>query len=448
MDEKHLRPNSEEQPEARHFLGESESDTHTEMDDLEQEFHREREKKVENFVLELNDDDLAPDPQTAAPSEPPESSELSSFSESGRRAKRRRAPGRRKKHGCMYRVLYWCAVLAVAVGIGQFMVSGIYDLLGASRSADEVEVKIEPDMTEDQMVQALKKAGLIKQPFFFKLYAKVTHAKFRPGTYVLAGNADYELINNSLLGTEARVDTVNVTFPEGQTIQDFAQKLEEADVCKADEFLKAVNESDFTAYSFIRAIPNIQERAWKLEGYLYPDTYTFYLYSEPETVIYKFLNNLNDTRWTAEMADRAKELNMTMDQVLTLASMIQREANNTEDMQKISSVFHNRLNNWGADALLQSDPTYQYEAKQSAQYAGSYDTYKRGGLPVGPICNPGRDAIVAALYPANTGYYYFVADVNGKTYYAYTLSEHERNIAYAKTVERASSSETSSTAGD
>ena len=144
---------------------------------------------------------------------------------------------------------------------------------------------------------------------------------------------------------------------------------------------------------------------------------------------------MNSSKLTKERYDDAEKLGMTIDQVLTLASIIQKESGDPDDMYKISSVFHNRLKNWGENGKLQSDVTTFYAQTLPEQYRSAYDTYICSGLPVGAVCNPGLEAIKAALHPAKTNYYYFVADVNGKTYFARTLAEHERNIAIAAAVQ-------------
>ncbi len=393
----------------------------------EEEFRAEREKRVEGFVLNISEDELADDP--VEPVQKPEPAPVPAA------PKREERPlVRRKKNGWMYGTIYLCVILAIGVILGNFVASGIRDLLGASRDEAEVTITISPEMTDGDIIRHLEEVGAICEPFFFTLYAKVTGATYKPGTYVIKGNADYELINNSLRGTANRIDTVKVTFIEGWTLKQFAAALEEHQVCDADEFIEAVNQEDFTNYKFIKAIPDPEDRGYVLEGYLFPDTYEFYKYSTPKTVIRKILNNVNSYVITREVYDKAEALGMTVDEVLTLASIIQKEVNNKTDMGLVSSAFHNRLKNWGANAKLQSDVTYFYEQSLGEGYEGLYDTYVCTGLPVGPICNPGRMAIQAALNPTKSSYYYFVSDVNGKTYYAKTLAEHNKNIAYAETV--------------
>ena len=177
------------------------------------------------------------------------------------------------------------------------------------------------------------------------------------------------------------------------------------------------------------------KKFYQMEGYLFPDTYTFYQEMDVELVCQKILENFND-KITKDMYDRMDALNVTLDQTITLASMIQAEAGNTEQMATISSVFWNRLNNATEYPLLQSDPTTKYveevikphsESYNEDLYT-SYDTYQCTGLPAGPICNPGIEAIQAALYPDNTNYYFFYSNIDTKeTYFAETIQEHEAN---------------------
>ena len=189
----------------------------------------------------------------------------------------------------------------------------------------------------------------------------------------------------------------------------------------------------------MKEIPENEDRIYALEGYLFPDTYEFYCYEKPKTAIRRFLNAYN-TRITREMLDRAEEIGMTMDEVLTLASLIEKEAK-TEDMAKVSSVFHNRLEHPEQFPNLQSNTTDYYPYTKDTMPEGysetsKYNTYNIQGLPPGPICNPGLNAIRAALYPADTNYYYFNMDVNGKAYFARTLQEHNKNLQTASQVEK------------
>lgn len=235
--------------------------------------------------------------------------------------------------------------------------------------------------------------------------------------------------------------TVSVTFPEGYSAYQIARKLEENNVCTAKDFMAALNDSAYIMslnYSFIPMIDNISQRAFILEGYIFPDTYEFYIGESAEMALARFLAN-TDKKLTEELYMRSNELGYSLDEMIALASVIQKEAGKKEEMHKVSSVFHNRLTepHLGTNGMLQSDVTVLYLKEyifsspyltgDTKKYTEFYDTYEKAGLPVGAICNPGMDAILAALYPDDTPYFYFVTDSEKNYYYAITYNEHKKN---------------------
>ena len=173
--------------------------------------------------------------------------------------------------------------------------------------------------------------------------------------------------------------------------------------------------------------------ASRLEGYLFPDTYTFYVYMEPSSAIGKFLDNYN-LKVTDDMKQQAADMGYTMDQIITIASMIEKEAANDEERAAIASVIYNRL---AAGMPLQIDATVQYakgndEALTEADFQidSPYNTYKNTGLPAGPICNPGLASIKAALNPDSTNYYYYALDTATKTHKFFSdYASHEAFVA-------------------
>lgn len=241
--------------------------------------------------------------------------------------------------------------------------------------------------------------------------------------------------------TTAPVNTVMVTFPEGFTVHDIAHRLEEKGVCSAEEFIIACK----TPYDGIQ-IDNPDERVILLEGYIFPDTYEFYLNSEPQAVIKRFIDNYNEMI-NDEIKAQIKKTGYTVDEILTLASIIQKECDeDIAECANVSSVFNNRLKD-PSFPYLQSDPTSYYIKDNLGEYLGYnkglpieeqnedvqkyynlYNTYYCTGLPAGPICNPGMKAIRAALNPADTDYVYFLTDASCKNfYYASTLEQHQEN---------------------
>lgn len=242
-------------------------------------------------------------------------------------------------------------------------------------------------------------------------------------------------------GTTTAPNTVTVTFPEGMTVIDIAERLEQNGVCSAADFLTVCNQP----YDGIE-IDNPDDRVFLLEGYVFPDTYEFYKNSSAKSALDKFIDNYN-SKITPEMKQRAADLGFTVDEIITLASIIQKECDkDTAECANVSSVFHNRLQS-PSFPKLQSDVTTFYIKNSLGEYLGYnsekdfdeqnenikkymnlYSTYYCNGLPVGPICNPGIKAINAALNPADTDYYYFLTDKAGeKFYYSATIAEHRKN---------------------
>ncbi len=238
------------------------------------------------------------------------------------------------------------------------------------------------------------------------------------------------------------LQTVTVTFPEGYTAVQIAEKLEENNVCSAHDFMTVLNSSTFifsNGYKFIPYISNISQRAFKLEGYIFPDTYEFYVGESAEKALSRFLSNTNK-KLKDEYYTRAKELGYTIDEIITLASIIQKEAGDKNEMKKVSSVLHNRLNSTQYKSL-QCDVSVNYINNyitdspyldgNTERFNDLYNSYKCIGLPLGAICNVGIDAIEAALYPEDTNYYFFVTDSNMNYYYASTYAEHQKNCSFA-----------------
>lgn len=237
---------------------------------------------------------------------------------------------------------------------------------------------------------------------------------------------------------ENQRETADVIFPEGITLFEAAQRLEEKNVCSADEFIKVFNAGGF-GFDFEEKVRISSLKFYKMEGYFFPDTYQFYVEEDPRVVAKKIYKNF-DARVTPDLYGRMKDLDMELEDVLTLASVIQAEAPDTKNMKMVASVFFNRLNNPDEYPLLQSDPTTNYveevikpniQFKSEAMFK-AYDTYQGAGLPPGPICNPGLDAINAVLYPAETDYFYFCSNLEtGEFFYAETLDEHNQNLIEA-----------------
>ncbi len=420
-------------------------------DDLQNEINRRR--KVESFQLNIEDDepDFAPDGDDEdsdniihSYSDPRAAQNAQrTQQERAEKAHRWRNKEKGRKNRFFFRVIWFLMVLIVSALLSQFAISGINDMLAVGREKVTLTVEIPKNADGEQVASILHNAGAIRDEDFFKLYSKLTKADkhYGNGSFEIDTTMDYQALINTLQSNLNRVDTVKVTFPEGTDVMELAAQLEKNGVCKASDFLAMTNSTQFDAkYQLLKAITNSKERYYKLEGYLFPDTYEFYKDEDADKVVQKLLSNA-DKKLTAEIRAGASAQNMTVDQLLTLASMIQAEAANKDDMYMVSSVFHNRLASNGKGDLLRlrSDPTtyYPYRTKAAVPsnirdtYKSRYDTYTIEGLPPGPICNPGAEAIDAALNPAKTSYYYFCHSKDGKAYYAKTNAQHEANLKKA-----------------
>lgn len=252
--------------------------------------------------------------------------------------------------------------------------------------------------------------------------------------------------------TQEQPTTARVTFPEGYNVLQIAARLEENGVCSADAFCQTMNTVDFSAeYDFLPSFAELSDRVYYLEGYLFPDTYDFYIGESPESVIRRFLSNFG-ARVPAEMralaADTGDFYNteFSFDEVLTMASIVEREISaNPAEMAGCAAVFYNRIkypNGDGTDGTstagyLGSDITIYYPYIKSTcpeGHVSEYDTTNGSGiigLPKGPICCPSLAAIKAALQPDTTqNAFFFYIDSNAKVYYAHTFGQHQDNYRY------------------
>lgn len=242
---------------------------------------------------------------------------------------------------------------------------------------------------------------------------------------------------SSILFT-TQINTITVTFPEGYTCVQIAEKLEENGVCTATEFMAEMSNIDayIEAYSFLSLIDNTDYRAYDMEGYMFPDTYEFYIDAGVESVVCKFLDNFA-AKITDEMYEKAEELGYTIDEIISISSVVQSEAGEYEEMVNVASILYNRLNSVSY-GKFQCDVTINYvnnyitesiylEGEDTSIYNDYYNTYTCTGIQVGAICNPGLEAIMATLYPADTNYYFFVTDKQWNYYYSETYEEHQEN---------------------
>lgn len=304
------------------------------------------------------------------------------------------------------------------------------------------EVKSGSSLT--RVANNLEAAGLVRNRSVFKYYADFLGfgQKIQSGTYTLNKSMTMREIAEQLAAGDGTPLVRNITVIEGWTVENIAAYLAREGVIPDEAtFLNLCRTgADFAGYYYIAdvlATPNAAQRRYALEGYLAPDTYEIYTAATPEEIVKKLLSQ-TEAVFSDAWHDRIEELNMTMDQVITLASMIEKEAKQA-DFARVSAVFHNRLR---ANMALGSDVTVKYvtgTARMSLTNSdlaveSPYNTYRRTGLPLGPICNPSAEAIRAALYPDEDfvaqNYLYFCSKDpdTGELYFSRTLEEHEAAV--------------------
>ena len=246
-------------------------------------------------------------------------------------------------------------------------------------------------------------------------------------------NVDVQEPENPAGGSGQR-ETVRDTITEGMTLTQIFKKLEANGVCSFDDLMKTAESYDYSYYPLIAARPS-NTRAFKLEGYLFPNTYDFYKNEKPQDAIGRFLR-VGEKYITSQDRAKARAMGYSMDQILTVASIIEKEGANPNEVRKIAAVIYNRLE---AGKQLQMDSGIYYIERSVKPYTSGdvnrynslYNMYKCKGLPAGPICNPGARTINAALDPADVNYLYFCHDSSAKYYYADTYEEHLENLKKA-----------------
>ena len=345
-------------------------------------------------------------------------------------------------------ILIGLTVAVIVTGICFSLWNKIYeDYLGPMDRGDEQEVlfEISSGQSLTRVASNLEAAGLIHNRSVFKYYCDFAGMgqKLQIGQYGLKRSMSMTEIANQLTTGDGNPLVRNITLIPGETVEEFAAKLVKGGVLEdSSAFLNLCRTGTaFKDYYYIADVlnsPNVSQRKYVLEGYLAPDTYEVYVTATAEEILRKLLSQ-TEAVFPAEMQERAEGMGMTMDQALTLASMIEKEAG-AGDFAKVSAVFHNRLK---AGMKLESDVTIHYVSgvrkmalEGSDLTVGSpYNTYVNTGLPLGPICNPSAAAIRAALYPDETytaeNYLYFCAKnpESGELYFSRTLAEHEQAVA-------------------
>jgi len=344
-------------------------------------------------------------------------------------------------------ILVGLTVLVLVVGIGMTVWGKLYgSFIAPVNEEDQQEYSFEINSGEslNRVATNLEKAGLIRNRSVFKYYCDFAgmSQKIQVGSYAIRKDMTMTEIAELLTTGDGNPLVRNITLIPGETVEDFAARLVKNGVLESgDAFLAACRDGRaYREYYYIEDVLSTgkpEQRKYVLEGYLSPNTYEVYVTATEDDIIRKLLSQ-TEAAFPVESQERAEELGMTMDQVLTLASLIEKEAKES-DFTRVSAVFHNRLKE---GMKLESDVTIHYitgvrkMALTDSDLAidSPYNTYRVTGLPLGPICNPSPAAIHAALYPdsqmVNEKYLYFCAKEpeSGELYFSKTLDQHKRAV--------------------
>lgn len=333
--------------------------------------------------------------------------------------------------GVLKNVIWILCIIVVSVGLafGIIYTGADYMGIGFGRGVD-CELVIDRGMSTKGIAEKLKECGAVKIPIAFRIYTRLKgyDGQFKYGLYTFNNEAGYEALSTMLIEDGAKADSVKVTIPEMSTVDEIAEILEKAGVCEKSDFINEVQHGEFD-YDFVKAIPS-EKVYYRLEGYLFPETYNFYYYDSEECAhlaVDRMLKTL-DEKLTPALRAKIEKSGYSLHEAMTLASIVELEAGGAPgEMGNVAAVFYNRLES-DEYAKLQSSPTQKYPYG-----SGKYDTYQSDGLPPGPLCSPSENSIKAAAEPtADFDYYYFVTDAKMKFYYNKTLAEHNSTISRLK----------------
>lgn len=325
---------------------------------------------------------------------------------------RRRRKRRSAFSSSMSYILMVCGISIVLALVGWSMAN---DMLALDKDEKSAAITVKEDGDLGGVVDQLKEEGIIKYKGLFRMFSTFSGGsnKVSAGTYNLNTDMDYRAILNNLGSSSVSRMETEVTITEGMTLRQIFEMLEDKGVSTVEKLNDMAANHDY-AFSFLQDIPLGEPT--RLEGYLFPDTYKFYMGEDPKYVINKMLVNF-DAKVTDAVRQQIWDKGKSIGEILTVASMIEKETDST-DRATIASVIYNRLNNPGTGTMgyLQVDATIQYvlpegEIVSEEDYHtvdSPYNTYENKGLPPGPISNPGMESIMAALNPENTNYFYYI----------------------------------------
>ncbi len=346
--------------------------------------------------------------------------------------KRRRKRKKRRGLGCLGALLYLLVVIGISLLLSTVAIFAANDVFALVKDNTDLSFVVEADTLLGDLSGELESCGIINYSPLFKLFVRFTgdNTTIHTGTYALNPSFDYQQIVRVLQRRETSTVEIEVSIPEGYTNAQIKERLIEMGVCAEADIDEYLNSYNYKHDYLQERIP--ASEGW-LEGYLFPDTYKFNA-NNAKMTLNKMLNNFK-SKYDAPIQEGAAALGRSQHEIVTIASLLEREAKADDEFARIAGVIYNRLSN-SDFPRLEIDATLIYalgEHKEvltdaDKEVDSPYNTYKVEGLPPGPICNPGYTALYAATHPEEHNYYYYVAMPDGTHLFAHNYEEHQQNI--------------------
>ena len=342
---------------------------------------------------------------------------------------------RERRTGCAGGLMYAAFVICIGLLLASLAWMAVIDVLGFGSVDEQVSVTVPEDATLDDVIDILHENGLIRHRFLFRWYAEFSNAmdKIVPGAYILNKNFDYRALVQGMTPRAGQRVEVTVVIPEGFTLFQIFNLLEEHEVATAESLWEEATNHPFRHWFLNiedQPHPPVGDRL-RLEGFLFPDTYNFFINENPRQAINRMLNQFG-RRFTEEYTERAAELGFSVRDIINIAAMIERETGSHEESPRIAAVIYNRLRNPNFPRLdIDATIWYAIEGTDipfSVTLDHPFNTRVHPGLPPGPIANPGMASIRAALFPMTTNEYFYALNLQGTHNFFRTYAQHREFV--------------------
>lgn len=399
---------------------------------------------IPSYLKEMSDDDNDDNDEDDEDEDEDDDDDDDDKALSNKKSKKKKKVKKSKVNSSIFvGLIVVCIVLTVSFAIAIFGINMGMEYLGVGKKDVSITINIPKGSDSNDITELLYKNGIIENKTLFKATIKIKKAggSLKPGDITLSPAMGYDSVISELCRIRESFEQVTITFPEGITLYEAAKLLEENEVCSAEDFIYQFNSEDF-GFDYEKDISTSSSKYYKNEGLFFPDTYAFYVGDSAYNVTKNMREQFEKVMKDNDLYAKIKASGFSIEEVIILASVVQAEAANEEDMKYVASVFINRLNNPTEFPKIESDATDNYytnvivpqngDTQSLEMFKDSYDTYVKKGLPAGAIGNPGLAAILAVVDAPETDYYYFCSNLQTREcFFAHTLAEHEENLVKA-----------------